>query len=194
MKIVCQNKKYLLDSVWLKVRQDELLVDGNKTIDDYYVTENPDVALVVAITKNNEVILKTEYRYAADQVLTEIPGGSFRLAEELPLDSAKRELKEETGYESDQWELLAKTYDNPPRETSTVFLYLARNCILTSEQQLDEFEYISLRLVTFQEAINMVLSNEICVNSSASALMRCAMMYPELLTKGAEGLGPKNIK
>jgi len=182
VKIECQKKEYIVDTKWLKVRQDCLLIDNEKIINDYFVTENPDVVLVAALTGNHEIILKTEYRYPIDQVLTEIPGGMIDRGKETPLDAIKRELKEETGYESDEWELLAKTYDSPPRDTSSMYLYLARNCVLASEQNLDEFEELSFKLVAFRDAVNMVLANEIRVNNSANAILRCAILYPEFLS------------
>ena len=181
MKIECKKKEYLLNTKWLKVRQDCLLIDEEKVVNDYFVTENPDVVLVVALTGKHDVILKTEYRYPIDQMLTEIPGGMINPETETPLDAIKRELKEETGYESDEWELLAKTYNIPPRDTSSIFLYLAKNCVLMSGQNLDEFEELSFSLIPLREAVNMVLTNKICVNSSANALLRCAALYPELL-------------
>ena len=184
MKVEVQKQEYIFRSRWLTVRKDDLLTDNQQVIEGYYVVEGSDIVMVVAINHKNEVIIKSEYRYPVNQVLTEIPGGMFTLEKELPLDAAKRELKEETGCESIEWELLGRTYCNPARQTSTTYLYLAKNCVQSSEQNLDESEEIlSLKSewVPFKDAINMVLANEINVNNSANALLRCAILYPELL-------------
>ena len=180
MKIECLKKEYIINSEWLKVRKDSLLVNEKQT--DYYVVEHKDVALMLAFNKNNEIILVKEYKYPVDQIMTGIPGGSFIRGEEDPLEAAKRELKEETGCESDDWELLVKTYEYPTKDTHEIFFYVVRNCVQTSEQKLDENEELIFQWTPFQNAINMVIADEVKHGCTAYALLRCAAIYPEFLT------------
>ena len=179
MKIECQNKEYIIESQWLKVRRDHLLINEKQT--DYYIVEKNDVALMLAFNQNHEIILVKEYKYPVDQIMTGIPGGTFIRKEEEPLEAAKRELKEETGCESDAWELFVTTYEYPTKDIHKIFIYIVRNCVQTTEQKLDENEELTFQWVSFQNAINMVMSNEIKHGCTAYALLKCAMMYPELL-------------
>jgi len=176
----CLNKEYLVDTEWLKVRKDLILINDEDQI-DYYVTEKNDVVLIVALNEKNDVILIDEYKYPIDRIMTQLPAGTLTRGKEEPFDTAKRELREETGCVSDDWELMAETYDYTTKDTHKVFLYLARNCVKISEQNLDKYEDISFKWVSFKKAVDLVISNEISTNSAANALLRCAIMYPELL-------------
>ena len=179
MKMDCIEQEYILDTEWLKVRRDWVLINDEEMI-EYYITEKNDAVLIVALNENNEVLLITEYKYPINKVMTQIPAGTLIRGEEGPLEAAKRELKEETGCESDDWKLLAETHDYTTKDTHVVYIYVAKNCIKTSEQKLDKFEELSCKWVSFKDAIELVMSNEISTNGVAHALLRCAQLYPQL--------------
>jgi len=180
MKIECIKKEYVVESDWINVRKDQLIINGKNVI-DYYVVEPKDVALILAFNKNNEIILVEEYKYPVDLIMTGLPGGTLTRGIEDPLTAAKRELKEETGYESNEWELLMETYEYPTKETHIVYFYIAKSCIKTSEQQLDENEELTFKWVPFKDAVNMVLADIIMHGCTAYAILRCAAINPELL-------------
>jgi ADP-ribose pyrophosphatase len=75
-------------------------VEGDPT--PYYSLRLPDYVTVVAVTPASELILVTQYRPALDRVCLELPAGTVDPGE-APLESAQRELREETGYESATW-------------------------------------------------------------------------------------------
>jgi ADP-ribose pyrophosphatase len=173
MAIRCIKKEYLVDSEWLRGRKDSLVInDSNET--DFYVVEKKDVALVLAINEHNEILLVDEYKYPVNLVMTGLPGGTFDRGCEQPLDAAQRELKEETGCESDEWELFFKTYEYPTKDIHEIYFYIAKNCVQTSEQNLDENEELTFRWVPLKDAYNMVISNEIEHGCTAYALLRYA--------------------
>ena len=180
MKIECQKKEYILDTKWLKVRKDYLIIDNNKQT-DYYVVEKNDVVLILAFNKNNEIILVSEYKYPVNQIMTGIPGGTIIRGNEEPLEAAKRELKEETGCESDEWEFFTKTYEYPTKDIHELSIYIAKNCVQISEQNLDDNEELTFKWVPFQDAVNKVISNEINHGCTAYAILRYANTYPELI-------------
>ena len=166
------NSEYLVNSKWLKIRKDEVQLPNGTSIDDYFVIEKNNVALIVAMDKDKRVILKKEYRYAIDKELIEIPGGTYENESDNPLDVAKRELLEETGYESDDWEFLGMLYDYPTKDTNTISLYMAKNIYKVAEQKLDISEDITYEFVPIKEAIRMCIDNEIQVSGSIAALMK----------------------
>jgi len=173
MDVKCIKKEYLVDTEWIKVRCDHLLIDDKKE-SDFYVIEHKDVALILAFNENNEIILVDEYKYPVDLVMTGLPGGTFTRGKENPLEAAKRELKEETGYESDDWELYITTYEYPTKCTHILYFYVAKNCVKTSDQNLDENEELTFRWVPFKEAVNMVKSDKIGHGNTAYAILRYA--------------------
>ncbi|SEW30646.1 NUDIX hydrolase [[Clostridium] fimetarium] len=172
MKWKCLNSEYLVNSKWLKVRRDEVQLPNGTIMDDYFVIEKKNVALIVAMDKDKSVILKKEYRYAIDKELIEIPGGTYDNDSDNPLDVAKRELREETGYKSDNWECLGTLFDYPTKDTNTISLYLAKNIYKVGEQELDISEDITFDFVPIKEAIQMCVENQICVSGSVAALMK----------------------
>lgn len=116
------------------------LPNGDQRV--FSLKKEGEVVAILAIDDNGEVILAKQYRPGPDEILDELPGGGIESGE-TPLIAAKRELKEETGYESDDWTLLGI-----PKEcaysTITRYAYLAKNCSHTSELDLDETEYVEV--------------------------------------------------
>lgn len=108
---------------------------------DFYVLHAPEWINVIAITGDQKIILVEQYRHGIDEPTLEIPGGMVDPGEK-PLESAKRELEEETGYTSGSWNYMGKVSSNPAILTNYTHLYLAENCRQTNEQKTDGFEDI----------------------------------------------------
>ena len=126
------------------------------------------------MTDDNNIVLKKEYRYCYDRVLLELPAGVFDENEKDGLKVAQRELLEETGYMSDEWEFIARTIENPAKMTNYNYIYLARNCCKVAEQNLDESEDIDVVVVPFMDAIDLVMDNKIETNSTAHGILAVA--------------------
>lgn len=171
------DRKYVLDTKFLRVRQDSVRLPNGVVMDDYFVIEKKNVSLILAIDENKNIILKDEYRYPIDKHLIELPGGTFDLDETNPLEVAKRELLEETGYIADEWELLFANYDYPTKDINQVNIYLAKNIRKITEQKLDISEDIKFRFVPLQEAVSMCMNNLICVNGSIAAILKTARLF-----------------
>ncbi|MEO0541534.1 MAG: NUDIX hydrolase, partial [Cyanobacteria bacterium P01_A01_bin.105] len=121
------SSQLAFDHRWYKVRQDRVQLPDGNVIDDYFVSLRPDVAMVLPITANQEIVLVRQYRHGAGEILLELPAGTFDPAQEQAAVAAQRELQEETGYLADALEPLATLYDNPVKETNRIHLFLAQN-------------------------------------------------------------------
>jgi len=88
--------------------------------------------------------------------------------EKTPLEAAKRELLEETGYTSDEVEQLLEVSDNPTKDTNTIYFFLARNARLVATQELDATENIEVLTVPLDHIEPMILSGQIQVAGSVA--------------------------
>jgi ADP-ribose pyrophosphatase len=124
---------------------------------------------VVAITKENQIVLVKQFRNGSDKVTTEVPGGAIHPGED-PLLSAQRELKEEAGYLSSDWVKLGVVDVNPAFMTNKCYFYLAKNCEDTSQQELDPLEEIEIQLAGLVEVKKKMESGEISHSLTMLAL------------------------
>ena len=150
------------------------LPDGAE-ISDFYTVTIPDAVLVAAITTDNYILLKKEYRFACKMDVIECPAGMVEAGED-PLTTAKRELLEETGYASDLWTWLGPTWESTSKLTNHMWLFMAKECRQVADQHLDANEHVEVMKMTLEEAVEMVMDNQINANSSANAILKVARL------------------
>jgi 8-oxo-dGTP pyrophosphatase MutT (NUDIX family) len=127
---------------------------------DWYVLDAPDWVNVIAITDQGHVVLIEQYRHGTQQVTVEIPGGVIE-PDETPLDSAQRELLEETGYQAEDWILLGSVRPNPAFLTNSCHTFLARGARRLQQQHLDEGEDISTLEVPITDIPKLIADGRI---------------------------------
>ena len=164
----------LLSSYHASVKKNKVRLPDGAVIDDFYTVTIPDSAMIAAITSDNRIVLKKEFRYACGEEVIECPAGMFDQTETDPLAVAKRELSEETGYTSKDWRCLGPTWESTSKLTNRVFLFLALNCEKTGTQHLDENEHLELMTVDMKKAVEMVMNGEINSNSAAHLILKAA--------------------
>jgi ADP-ribose pyrophosphatase len=152
--------KYLVKEKWATLRVDTCKLQTGVIKDDYYVLEYPNWANAVALTKENKIILVRQYRFAADIISLEVPGGVVDDGE-APADGILRELREETGYTFESCELIATLYPNPATSTNQTFTYLLKGGIKTHEQHLDEHEILNVEEYSIEEVKQLLKDQKI---------------------------------
>lgn len=165
----------VLDSEYVKVDKDDVLLPHGREIKDFYKVTIKDCAAIVALTADGKVVLKKEYRHCYGEELIEIPAGVLEENEE-PLNAAKRELEEETGYRSEKWTYLGKTVESSAKLTNYMYIYLAEDCEKVSGQKLDYGEAIEVLEVGLDKAVEMIMNNEIICSSSIGAILKVERM------------------
>jgi len=144
-----------------------LLPDGNVSSRD--VLRHPGGVAILAYTEENKVLLAEQYRKALDEVTLEIPAGKIDNGEN-PLETAIRELEEETGYKSDNMTFLGKIATAPGFCDEYLYIYSAKD-LKKGIKQGDEDEFINVREYFIDELKEMIKQGIIKDSKTLAALL-----------------------
>ena len=133
-------------------------------------------AAVLPVLKNGNVLMVRQYRNALDRYTLEIPAGGLESLDEPMIDCAARELEEETGYKSDNLEMLLSLHTTVAFCNEKIEVFLARNLVKTS-QHLDEDEYIDVEEHSIEELLEAVYSGKIEDSKTVSAILAYYSKY-----------------
>lgn len=158
----------IFDGKVLQLRVDTVEMEGQKYTKREIVERHPSVG-IVAITEDDEIVLIKQYRKAIDKEIYEIPAGMVDFGEE-PQKAALRELKEETGYEAKKSDYLAEIYSSPGFTNEKLFIFYAEDLSL-GDQDLDEFEHLTVEKIKFDEALKLVNLGEINDSKSVAGIL-----------------------
>src|SRR6056297_488959 len=152
---------------------------GENQPSDFYVLDAPEWINIIALTPDREIVLVEQYRHGIDEVTLEIPGGMVDPGEK-PIEAAKRELAEETGFTSDSWELIGKSSSNPAFLTNFTHLYLVENCKKTEDQQTEGTEDIDVHTMNLKDFLSLIRNGTVHHAIVLSAVTNMLLKRPEL--------------
>lgn len=112
-----------------------------------------------------------QFRYPMQQVTLEVPAGKLEKGED-PADCGKRELREEAGRTCGKYTSLGKLFPTPAYDTEVIHMYLAQELSAPEEQELDEGEFLDVTELPLEEAVQMVMNNEIPDAKTQIALLK----------------------
>ena len=134
-----------------------MLPDGNPAERD--VVRHPGAVAVVALTGDGRICLVRQYRAALDRVTVEIPAGKLSPGED-PLECAKRELLEETGYTAGRIAYLTTIATTPGFTDELIHIYMATDLVFSAADP-DDDEFLAVDLVDLSELVDAVLDGRI---------------------------------
>jgi 8-oxo-dGTP pyrophosphatase MutT (NUDIX family) len=133
---------------------------------------------IIAIDDYDMIYLVGQYRYPLKQYSWELPEGGGPLGLE-PLDSAKRELLEETGLVAQHWEEILRMHLSNSVSNELGILYLAKD-FEQFEAQPEETEQLEVKKIPFEEAYQMVIKGEITDSLTVAGILRVKLLMQGL--------------
>ncbi len=158
---------------WIKVYLDTILLPSGRVVDDYHLIEAPHFAMVCAHAADGKILLERQYKYAVDKVTYCLPAGLIEKGE-APLDAAKRELVEETGYRADTWVEVGEFPVDPNRGGGTGHFFIAGGIEKIAEPVQDDMEDIEVVFLSESAMMEGVLGGDVLSISSIALLMLAA--------------------
>ena len=151
---------------------------NGQIIDDYIVSRLGGVAMVLAITKNNEVVFVRQYKHGVQEIILELPAG--RVGNSKPKEAAKEELQEETGIIASNLTPLGQVYVAPSKDSTETFGFLVQNAEITKKQKLEVTEEIEIVLVPINKLNEKIKSGEIKAADTLALLSLARLKHPQL--------------
>jgi len=165
------KSEFVADLKIFKARFDYLLNPHNQKEVKVTVLDALDAANVIALNEEGKILMIHQYRFGTQEYSLEVPGG-FIEAGETPLQGAKRELAEESGFTSENWRNLGTIFSNPVYQNAKIHHFLAEDIDQTRSTNFDDEEHIVTQFYTLQELKKAAQENKITHPHTISALAR----------------------
>jgi 8-oxo-dGTP pyrophosphatase MutT (NUDIX family) len=156
---------------WLVLRQQRFRLPTGREIKNYWISEYPPWANVVAVTGADELVLIRQYRPGSASVHYEIPAGVVDEGEDIEV-AARRELAEETGYGGGSWSVLTRLSANPALQDNVTTTYLAEGVEPLGRARPELTEDLRVHLVPVSEAVRLVDEGDMIQALHVAPLLR----------------------
>ena len=159
-KYSLKGQETILQTKIFEIKKKRYLKPDLLTPYDAFIIDTSDWVNIIPVTQKNEILLIQQYRFGTDTIEWEIPGGIIE-PNEPPLLAAKRELEEETGFISKEWQQIGVVNANPAIQSNKCFTFLAKDVENLGTINFDPDEYIEHHLVPISGLKGYVTSGKI---------------------------------
>lgn len=166
------SSRTVYENDWMQVCEDHVINPGGGENQYGHVRFKNRAVAIVPLDESDNIWLVGQQRYTLNAWSWELPMGGAPLTE-VPLDAAKRELKEETGLSAGKWTEIMRLHTSNSITDEVGTIYLAEN-LTEGEPEFEETEDLEIRKLPLQDAIAMVNAGEITDAISVAALLRIA--------------------
>lgn len=154
--------------VLLEVRKDRVqLPNGQESVREYIV--HPGAVVILAFLDNGNLLFERQFRYPLRRVFLELPAGKIDHGE-ATIDTARRELLEETGYTAQEWEYLGVMHPCIGYSDERIEVFSARGLHLAGEKKLDHNEFLDVVELSPEAARQAVWNGQITDAKTISSL------------------------
>lgn len=166
------KSEYLFRRPWLTVRCEHTRLPNGNECPEYYVLEYPTWINIIALDKEGRMVMVRQYRHALGVTRNELCAGVVDPTDKSPMETAQRELMEETGYGGGHWEEFNVLAQNPGSANNLTYTFLATGVEQLSTQHLESTEDISVHLFTPAEVMQMLSEGHIVQAMHAASLWK----------------------
>jgi ADP-ribose pyrophosphatase len=167
----------VFDGTLLKVHRDRVrMPDGHESLREWIA--HPGAVVVIGVLDNGKLLFERQFRYPLHRVFLELPAGKIDLREH-PLDTGRRELKEETGYKAKTWRHLATMHPCIGYSDERIEIFLAHGLSYVGHQR-DHGEFLEVIEMTLADAMLAIRDGEITDGKTITALL-----WAEKIVSGA---------
>lgn len=168
-------------SEWMPIVRHSVQLANKNIVDDYYLALLGNVAMVMAVTTDNKIVLVRQYKHGIGEIMTELPGGMQH--SHVTMEAcALAELEEETGIKADSTQIIAigKIAGNPTKTNQITYGFIVKNAVFNAAQKFDANEDIELAMVSPKELLQMVANGEVWVADTVAFIMKASLLHPEI--------------
>ena len=167
------STEHIVQDEWIDFRRSAYRFPDGSVFEPFYSYSRRDYVVIVASDTDGKYLCVRQFRHGIKKVTTEFPAGGIERtdgkeygvggsasASEDALEAAKRELLEETGYMSDEWEHLLTVPSNATIADNYAHIFVAKNCRKSGEQNLDETEFLNVCKYSADEIEGMIQTGD----------------------------------
>ena len=166
------STEHIVQDEWIDFRKTAFRFPDGKVFEPFYTYSRRDYVVIVASDEDGKYLCVKQFRQGIREVTTEFPAGGIERKDgtqygtrtlasaEDALEAAKRELKEETGYVSDQWSHLITIPSCATIADNMAYIYVARHCRKITEQALADMEFLNVEKFSADEIEQMIASGD----------------------------------
>jgi len=146
---------------------------------DFHVLEANDWVNVVPLTAAGEVVMVHQFRHGIQDLTLEVPAGIIDPTDAAPIDAARRELREETGYVSDRIVPLGVVHPNPAMMNNRCHMFVAHDAQSAGAPQWDGTEELTIETVPLDQIDDLIRSGAISNALTLVAFQLLELMRPQ---------------
>lgn len=169
-----KSKRVVYENPWIKLEEHDVVIPSGK--DGIYgkVSFKNKALGIIPIDEEGNTWLVGQYRYPLDEYSWEIPMGGGPISKDI-LDSAQRELKEETGLSAEKWTMIMRIHTSNSVTDEEGFVFLAEN-LSQGETAFEETEQLQILKLPLKDAVQKVMDGEITDGISIAGLLKVARL------------------
>lgn len=162
------SSERVFEGLLLKVNRDEVCLPNGKSSIREFIS-HPGAVVIMAFLENGNLLFERQFRYPLNRVFLELPAGKIDPGEEI-LETAKRELLEETGYVAKEWRYIGVMHPCIGYSDERIEIFSAHGLHLAGEKQLDHNEFLDVLELSAEDAKAAVWNGQITDSKTITAL------------------------